>query len=108
MTMAVFITGGSVVISLAIGIIASYPKVAVVPMAIIGAGLAVVVPTITYPFTYTIFSSFDLAVHPPSAEEFVPEVAATSTPDTYASPGQSAGSAAPSGLRPSVPDTYES
>jgi uncharacterized protein (DUF983 family) len=72
MTMAVFITGGSVMIFLAIGIIASYPKVAVLPLALGGAAIAVLVPMLTYPFTYTIWSAFDLAVHPPSPEEFGP------------------------------------
>ena len=52
--MAVFITGGSVMIFLAIGIIVSYPKVAVFPLALGGAAIAVLVPMLTYPFTYKI------------------------------------------------------
>jgi uncharacterized protein (DUF983 family) len=71
MTVAVFITGGSVVIWLVIGMILSYPHLAVVPLIGGGVALAVLVPLITYPFTYTLWSAFDLAVHPPAPEEFV-------------------------------------
>jgi uncharacterized protein (DUF983 family) len=63
MTVAVVITGGAVMTLLIVGIIVSYPDIAVVPMTIIGVGLAVVVPILTYPFTHTLFSAFDLAVH---------------------------------------------
>ena len=63
MTVAAVITGGAVTILLVVGIVVSYPDIAVMPMAVIGAGLAVVVPLLTYPFTHTLFSAFDLAVH---------------------------------------------
>lgn len=70
MTVATLLTGGAVMIFLAVSIIVTYPDVAVLPIAVGGAALALVVPVVTYPFTYTLWSAFDLAVHPPTRSEF--------------------------------------
>ena len=73
MTVAVVITGGSVMLFLSISIAVSYPDFEVVPMALIGAVIALVMPVLTYPFTQTLWSAFDLRVHPPTRDEFLPD-----------------------------------
>lgn len=73
MTVATIITGASVMIFLVVSIIVTYPEIAVAPVAIGGAAIALVVPVLTYPFTYTLWSAFDLAVHPPTRDEFTPD-----------------------------------
>lgn len=89
MTVAVFITGGSVMIFLAILLAVTYPDFPVVPMAVIGAAIALIVPFVTYPFTQTIWSAFDLRVHPPTRSEFTAE-----TPADLLPPERSAAEAA--------------
>ena len=73
MTVATLITGGSVMIFLMVSIIVTYPEIAVLPVAIGGAAIALGMPVLTYPFTYTLWSAFDLAVHPPTRDEFAPD-----------------------------------
>jgi hypothetical protein len=70
MTVATLVTGGSVMVFLTVSIIVSYPEVAVLPIAIGGAAIALLMPILTYPFTHTLWSAFDLAVHPPERNEF--------------------------------------
>ena len=70
MTVAVFITGGSVMVFLGVFLGVTYPTFHVLPMVLIAAAIALVLPVITYPFTQTIWSAFDLRVHPPRPEEF--------------------------------------
>jgi uncharacterized protein (DUF983 family) len=80
MTVAVLITGGSVMIFLAIFIASSYPDFPVAPMAVISAAIALVMPFLTYPLTQTIWSAFDLRVHPPLRGEFLPSTPAELLP----------------------------
>ena len=81
MTVGVIITGGSVMVFLTAWIVVAYPNFPVVPMALIGAAIALVMPVATYPFTQTIWSAFDLRVHPPTPEEFLPETPAEYLPE---------------------------
>jgi|GEM_PF-2380140 len=78
MTVAVLITGGSVMVFLGIFIAATYPTFHVLPMVSIAAAIALVMPVITYPYTQTIWSAFDIRVHPPRPEEFT-----SSTPERF-------------------------
>lgn len=82
MTVAVVITGGSVMLYLAISIASSYPDFEVLPMALIGAAIALVMPVLTYPFTQTLWSAFDIRVHPPTREEFLPDTPENLLPAT--------------------------
>ena len=81
MTVGVFITGGSVMVFLTAWIASTYPDFQVLPMALIGAGIALVMPVLTYPFTQTIWSAFDVRVHPPTPDEFLPDTAADFLPE---------------------------
>ena len=81
MTVGVFITGGSVMVFLTVWIASNYPDFQVLPMALIGAVIALVMPVITYPFTQTVWSAFDLRVHPPTPDEFLPDTPAEYLPE---------------------------
>ena len=70
MTVAAVLTGGGVMLFLAVMIIFTYPDFAVRPMTIGGVAIAVLVPVFAYPLTQTLWSAFDLRVHPPLPREF--------------------------------------
>jgi hypothetical protein len=65
--MGVFMTFGSIIswmiISVAIG-------VALVPLLLVAGTLAVFVPSLGYPLTYTIWFAIDVTFRAPSAEDF--------------------------------------
>jgi uncharacterized protein (DUF983 family) len=52
-----------------VGFIATSPDIPVLPMVLSLLGIAVLMPIVIYPFTFTIWLAFDLAVHRPSATE---------------------------------------
>jgi hypothetical protein len=52
-----------------IGFIATSPDIPVLPMMLSLVGVAVLMPIVIYPFTFTIWLAFDLAVHRPEAAE---------------------------------------
>jgi hypothetical protein len=61
------------VVGVAVGVIATSPDVAVVPL-IVGLGvLAVLIPIVVYPFTYTIWQAVDLAMRPPEPGDGAPQ-----------------------------------
>lgn len=70
------ITFGFLVAGVAIGVIATLPDVAVLPIVVILGIGAVVIPTIIYPITYTVWQAVDLTMRPPEpgdgAPPFVP------------------------------------
>jgi uncharacterized protein (DUF983 family) len=78
MMIAIVAAIGAVAVVLIVGIAASYPDIAVFPILALGLVVAVVVPVIGYPFSYTLWSAVDLAVHPPEAEEFAAHPTASS------------------------------
>jgi len=65
--MGVFMTFGSIIswmiISVAIG-------VALVPLLLVAGTLAVGVPSLGYPLTYTVWFAIDITFRSPSAKEF--------------------------------------
>jgi uncharacterized protein (DUF983 family) len=52
-------TGSIVILALAVGLIATAPDIAVVPVIIILVPLAVLLPIIFYPFTHTVWMAID-------------------------------------------------
>ena len=48
-----------------VGFIMTSPDIPVVPMVLALLGVAVLMPIVIYPFTFTIWLAFDLAVHRP-------------------------------------------
>jgi uncharacterized protein (DUF983 family) len=63
-TMNTVVTFGLLAGVLLIGSILSYPDIAVGPILVCSAIVAVVVPIVFYPFSYTIWAAVDLAMRP--------------------------------------------
>ncbi|MEY2581305.1 MAG: hypothetical protein QOE09_1154 [Ilumatobacteraceae bacterium] len=63
-------------IGMAVGFIITYPDIPVVPMVLSLVGIAVLMPIIIYPFTFTIWLAIDLAVHPLDDAELAEAAAA--------------------------------
>jgi uncharacterized protein (DUF983 family) len=56
-------------VAMTVGFIATSPNIPVMPMVLSLVGVAVLMPIVIYPFTFTIWLAFDLAVHRPDAAE---------------------------------------
>lgn len=65
-TMGVFITFGSIIFWLILSVIIG---VALVPLLVVAGVLAVCVPILTYPLTYTVWQGVDLFIRTPSEED---------------------------------------
>lgn len=63
------ITLGAIVVGMVIGIAITYPDVAVVPLIVVLGAVALVVPIIMFPFTYTVWLACELAMERPSENE---------------------------------------
>jgi uncharacterized protein (DUF983 family) len=68
-TMNTVVTFGALTLLMAIGFVATAPDIPVLPFVLGLAVAAVLVPIALYPFTYTMWLAFDLAVHPPEQAE---------------------------------------
>jgi len=64
LTINTIVTFGLLAMVLLVGSILSYPDIAVVPMLIAAGAVAVVVPIVFYPFSYTIWAAVDLTMRP--------------------------------------------
>lgn len=73
-TMGVFMTFGSIIVWMIISVLAS---VELVPLLVVAGVLAVTVPVVGYPLTYTIWSAVDLTFRPPSEGDFLSESSST-------------------------------
>jgi uncharacterized protein (DUF983 family) len=69
-------TFATLAIGMLIGFVATYPDVAVGPMIGILVVVAVLMPIVIYPLTFTIWFAFDVVTHPPSEEELAQAAAA--------------------------------
>ena len=65
-TMGVFITFGSIIVWMVISLIVG---IALVPLLIVAGVLAVFMPVVTYPLTYTVWQGIDLFIREPSEED---------------------------------------
>jgi len=65
--MGVFLTFGSIIIWMIISVTVG---VNLLPLLLIAGFLAVTVPTLGYPLTYTIWFGVDLTIRKPSEEDF--------------------------------------
>ena len=63
-------------VGMAIGFIVTYPDIPVARMVFALIGIAVLMPILIYPFTFTIWLAIDLAVHRPDAAGLVEAAAA--------------------------------
>jgi hypothetical protein len=63
---------GALVVGLGIGVIVTWPDIAVVPLLIILGVVALLLPVIVYPVSYTVWQAVDLAMHPPEPGDGTP------------------------------------
>jgi hypothetical protein len=68
-TVNTIVTFLALVVGMAIGFIATTPDVAVVPMLVVLGAIALLMPIVVYPFTYTLWLAIDLAMHRPEPAE---------------------------------------
>jgi hypothetical protein len=61
-TMNTIITFGIVIVGVAVGVIATAPDVAVVPIVLALVAGCIVIPIVIYPMTYTLWQAIDVAV----------------------------------------------
>jgi hypothetical protein len=64
------------VAAMTVGFVTTAPDIPVAPMVLSLVGIAVVMPVLIYPFTFTIWLAFDLAVHRPEPAELADAAAA--------------------------------
>lgn len=62
--------------AMTVGFVTTSPDIPVVPMVLALVGVAVLMPIVIYPFTFTIWLAFDLAVRRPEARELAEATAA--------------------------------
>ena len=58
------VTFGLLAVVIVVSLVLSYPDVALVPTLVAGLAVAVVVPVVGYPFSYTIWAAIDLTMRP--------------------------------------------
>jgi uncharacterized protein (DUF983 family) len=63
-TINTILTFGAILVVLVVGMIVTYPDIAVVPIVAGCVIVAVLVPIVVFPFTYLIWGAIDLAMHP--------------------------------------------
>jgi uncharacterized protein (DUF983 family) len=64
LTVNTILTFGAILAVVVVGMVVTYPDIAVVPVVLACIAVAVLVPLLVYPFTSTIWGAIDLAMHP--------------------------------------------
>lgn len=67
--MNTIVTFGLIAAVLVVGMIASYPDIAVGPILAVALPVAVIVPIVFYPVSYTLWAAVDLAMRPMEPHE---------------------------------------
>jgi hypothetical protein len=65
--MGVFMTFGSIIAWMIVSVVVGVP---LVPLLLIAGSLAVFVPSLGYPLTYTVWFAIDITFRSPTAEDF--------------------------------------
>ena len=65
-------------VAMTIGFIRTSPDIPILPMVLSLVGVAILMPIVIYPFTFTIWLAFDLAVHRPDSAELIEAALASS------------------------------
>ena len=69
MAISFITTGGSLLITMAIGVIASYPEVALVPVLVSTVSVTLLVGIFGYPISYTLWQAIDLYLRPVAEDD---------------------------------------
>ena len=67
-------------VGMGIGFVVSYPDIAVWPIVGSCIAIAVLLPILIYPLTFTVWFAFDVLAHPPEAAELEEAAAAVGAP----------------------------
>ncbi len=78
-TVNTIVTFGALAIAMTVGIVLTAPDIPVFQLVLGLFAVALVMPVVIYPFTYTIWLAFDLAVHPPERAELDEAMAAVAS-----------------------------
>jgi uncharacterized protein (DUF983 family) len=79
MTVNVILTFGTMLIAMGIGVIFSYPDVAILPILGVIIAVAVIMPVIIFPMTYSIWLAIDLFMRKLEPEERADAAAAVAS-----------------------------
>ncbi len=82
LTVNTILTFGALTIGMVVGFVATWPDIAVLPLVLVLGVIAVVMPIVIYPVTYTLWLAFDLRVHPPDPAELADAAAAVAASTT--------------------------
>ena len=63
------LTGGALILTLAVGALISYPDIAIIPLLISTIGVTLIIGVAGYPISYTTWLAIDLIMRPPDADE---------------------------------------
>jgi hypothetical protein len=88
MTVNVIATFGTMLVVMGVGVALSYPDVAVVPIFAVVVVIAVAMPIVIFPMTYSIWLAVDLFMRAPEPEELADAAAAVANPATNRPPLQ--------------------
>jgi uncharacterized protein (DUF983 family) len=69
MAVSFITTGGSLLITMAVGVIASYPDVAIVPVLASTVSVSLIVGIFGYPISYTVWQAIDLYLRPVTEDD---------------------------------------
>jgi uncharacterized protein (DUF983 family) len=64
MTMNTIVTFGCLAVVLVVGTVTTAPDIPVLPLVLLSVAVAVVVPLVFYPFSYTLWAAVDLQMRP--------------------------------------------
>lgn len=67
------LTFGALLVAATVAMILTAPDIAVVPIVVASIGVAIVLPIVIYPSSYTIWQAMDLAMRPPAPGELPTE-----------------------------------
>jgi uncharacterized protein (DUF983 family) len=76
MTINTIVTFGCLAAVVVVGMLATYPDVAVFPLVVLSIAVAVIVPLAFYPFSYTLWAAIELKMKPLDAAESADAAAA--------------------------------
>ena len=69
MTINIIVVFGTLIVGLVVGVVVTSPDIAVVPLVVVLGAVAIVLPIVIYPVSYTLWQAVDLAMHPPDPRD---------------------------------------
>jgi len=76
---ATIVTFGAIIVTLTVGLVATAPDFATVPIIAVSLAIAVVVAVVVYPVSYTLWQAIDLIMRPPASTTITATTATAST-----------------------------